>query len=143
MKKNGSALLMTLLITLSLATLAHVVFKSCSYGIDLTHERATYEQSLYIADGLLRYGVCLVQENFQKIAQSNQTITLSFESVGIVHDKKVQGVLIITPGEKLVIRAHAKQGDQTLCALECAVQSNDQKPNFTVSDWLCHARKKS
>ena len=137
-QQKGS-ILVALMVTLSLVTL--ILFSlstSMSYHTTIVHERITTQKRFWHMQGLLKYGVGLVKNNFASLYGKLKNMDIVVPCEYWVNDQHMAGQLIFSADKVGVrVRARAIQGTNVMTSLSCVVQKQivDEKEQFFVMQW--------
>lgn len=78
--KNGSSLIVTLLIISFASIMAKVAWSIASYAMDIAVLRAEEQRMFYCAQGILTQGIHLAQNNFERLLNEGKLVSMAGRS---------------------------------------------------------------
>lgn len=104
--QKGSSMLMVLLVTSLLGIIIMSVWHTSMYNVEIAYARAQEQQRYNQACGILNYGIGFVRENFEKIKEQGNTISIPIDHLAQRETQKVPAnIEIKSDGKKVHITA--------------------------------------
>lgn len=136
--REGSTLLMVIMITSIVAVCAINMWRSSWYATDLARTRVLYEQQWRAAEGLLNYGISVAHKNYEGLKErarlQEYTTELHVTQWPAGDGNMYDGVIgFVVDKDRVQIRSalctHAKE----LCVVQCALHKEGAA--FVITDW--------
>lgn len=140
MKNNqrGSTIIMVLCVMTAVLLLAGVALRNSVYGLDIALKRLEHEQQFRAVDGLMRYAIAAVKENYDLLSKQSDTVVWNIgQWPTMYHNSPYRGMITIRCSDGIAVAVSLERSKNTVCGLSCVVlQGQDEDShNFYIKNW--------
>ncbi|MBD3231184.1 hypothetical protein GF322_00825 [Candidatus Dependentiae bacterium] len=153
MNKNGSSVLIVLMITTFLSMLVFGYWYKSSLLLDLVNQREKFYKNFYLTEKILKYGIQTVGDNFDKFINTDIKFPLILDASFMIENiPMLQAEVLINKIDlepTILISAFLKNKKIILCKLSCKLSKteifNDKTKNkeyysfiqnFTINNFI-------
>ena len=141
-KKEGSALLVTITVMTVLLVYMATVWQAARYSYEIVQQRTALEKQYWVTQALMLWAVALAKENFDSITNlvKSDPKELLLKKWPLWSKKpsraRVNSSMLNEDALKLSVALETKQKKERVfsCALE-RIKKNDQEIYFTLKEW--------
>ena len=131
MVRQGSVILVVLMMLAVLTGIGFSVLRSTSFLLDSTLSREQYTKQYYATEALMRYGISLGERYFNVFKEGQQEIDIGAWPSA---NASFQGKLLFTPEKDgLAIKALLNEHRQVCCSIICLLTQDSS--GMVIQNW--------
>lgn len=137
---QGSALFMVMCFSSAMSLMVLSIYRNAMYKHEAALKRVNYGQLVSSAEGLLYCALDLGIENYAKIAQQTEEISIEFPS-WVAQQKRVYTGLASfrLQKEHIEVRAALICEQKIECSAQCTLKKNVYENNYIVDNWAINS----
>lgn len=132
MAKQGSVILVVLMILSVLAIVGFTILRNTSFLLDGALAREQYIKHYYATEALMRYGISIGQCYFDQFKKQEKEITININAWPLDNSLETGKLSYMPDKYGIKIQSLLEHNKDIICIITCTLVHNQ---NFEVRDW--------